>query len=154
MRLRRVLALLLTAAAVLAVGCGNGDARAKNAYVDKVQVAQRTFVTRFGLVRRRLTATSDLRQDRATLADFGDATGRFVAALQRIVPPAAVKAQHGRLIAAARAYERDVEVAGRRLGAGTVTERAAVRTQLSSQVETAQETVQKAISEINAGLRG
>lgn len=144
----------MTAAAVLAAGCGNGDANAKNAYVDQVQAAQRTFVNRFTLVRKRLTATSDLRQDRATLSDFGGATRRFVAALRGIAPPAAVKAQHGRLVAAVRAYETEVDQAGRRLGAGSASERAAVRTQLSSQVEATQEKVQKAISDINAGLRG
>lgn len=154
MRLRRALALLLTAAVVPLAGCGSGNADAKNAYVEQVQAAQRSFVNRFTLVRKRLTATSDLRQDRATLIDFGDATQRFVSALRRIKPPSAVKAQHARLIGAVKAYQLEVQQASKRLGTGTTQDRAAVRTQLSSQVQDTQEKIQKAISDINAGLRG
>jgi len=153
MRLRRPLAALLLALAGLAVGCGGG-AGEKNAYVEDVQAAQRMFVTRFDQVRKRLTATSTLAQDRATLGDFGTATGTFVTALKRVKAPAAVREQHRRLIAAVVAYQREVERAAVRLRSGSSQDRARVRTELSSSVEGTQARIAGAIGDINAGLRG
>ena len=152
MRSRRAVVALLACLATLAAGCGGGG-EAKNAYVEDVQVAQRTFVARFEQVRGRLTATSTLEQDRATLGDFGKATAGFVAALRRVTPPAEVREEHGRLVAAVLAYERQVEGAAKRLGGGSTQDRARVRTELSSSVERTQAQIAKAVGEINRGLR-
>lgn len=152
MRSRRAAGALLACLATLTVGCGGG-AEAKNAYVEDVQVAQRAFVARFEQVRGRLTATSTLEQDRATLGDFGKATAGFVAALRGVTPPAEVREEHGRLVAAVLAYEREVERAGKRLSGGSAQERARVRTELSSSVERTQAQIAKAVGEINRGLR-
>jgi len=156
MRSRRAVAALLLSLAtlvVVAAGCGGG-ADAKNAYVEKVQVAQRAFVARFEQVRGRLTATSTLPQDRATLGDFAQATAGFVTALRRAMPPSAVRDQHGRLVAAVLAYQRQVERAEKRLSGGSVQQRAQVRTELSSSVERTQAQIAQAIADINKGLRG
>ncbi len=153
MRSRRAVAALLLSLATLAAGCGGG-AEAKNAYVDKVQVAQRAFVARFEQVRGRLTATSTLQQDRATLGDFGSATAEFVTALRRASPPAEVRDEHGRLVAAVVAYQRQVERAQKELSGGTVQDRARVRTQLSSSVERTQAQIATAVADINKGLHG
>ena len=152
MRLRRPTAAVLLACAAVGAGCG-GDADSKNAYVDDVQRAQRSFVTRFDQVRERLTATSTLAQDRATLGDFGTATAAFVTALGRVTPPEDVRAEHERLVAAVKEYERQVERAASRLRGGSVQDRAQVRTELSSGVGSTQARIATAIEEINAGLR-
>ena len=153
MRPRHPIVALLLACAALAAGCG-GDAEGKNAYVDDVQAAQRTFVTRFDQVRRRLTATSTLPQDRATLASFAQATGRFNATLARIEPPAGVRTQHRALVAVIARLERQFERGRARLQRGSDVDRSVVRTQLSSSVDGTQAEVSKAVADINAALRG
>ena len=153
MRLRHPIVALLPACAALAAGCG-GDAEGKNAYVDDVQAAQRAFVTRFDQVRRRLTATSTLPQDRATLASFAQVTSRFNATLARIEPPAGVRTQHRALVAVIARLEQQFARAGIRLRRGSDTDRSGVRTQLSSSVDGTQAQVSEAVADINAGLRG
>ena len=149
---RRLIAALLLACAALAAGCG-GDAEGKNAYVDDVQAAQRTFVARFEQVRRRLTATSTLPEDRATLTSFAQITGRFKATLARIEPPAGVRAQHRALVGVIARLEQQFQRGRVRLQHGSDADRSGVRTQLSSSVDGTQAQVSKAVADINAGLR-
>jgi hypothetical protein len=148
---RRPLAALLLACAALAA-CG-GDAEQENAYVDAVGVAQRTYVDRFDQIRTRLTATSTLDQDRQTLADFGEATERFVTTLKRVDRPGRVIDEHEQLVGALQRYERRVEAASKRLAGGSSAERAKVRTELSTSVVKTQEEVVAAIAAINKALR-
>ncbi len=151
---RRPIVALLLACAALAAGCG-GDAEGENAYVGEVQAAQRTFVTGFDQVRGRLTATSTLAQDRATLASFARITGSFNASLARIEPPAGVRRQHRALVAVIARLEQQFERGRLRLQrGGTDTDRSVVRTELSSSVDGTQAQVSKAVADINAGLRG
>lgn len=152
MRPSRPTLALLGACAALAAGCGS-EAEPKNAYVDDVQAAQRAFVTRFDQVRRRLTVTSTLAQDRATLAQFAQITGRFKGTLARIEPPSGVRAQHRDLVAAITRFEQQFESARSRLRGGSDADKAGVRTQLSSSVDGTQAQVSKAIADINTGLR-
>lgn len=152
MRPRRPLAALLLACAALVTGCG-GDAEEENAYVDAVSAAQRSYTNRFEQVRTRLTATSTLAQDRQTLADFGEATARFVAVLKRVERPSSVSGEHARLVGALERYERKVEAAAERLRGGSTEERAKIRTELSSAVTRTQEEVVAAIADINEALQ-
>ncbi len=150
MRLRRPVLLVCAA---LAAGCGGG-AEQKNAYVEDVQRAQRTFVTRFEQVRKRLTTTSTLVQDQATLANFQAITERYAATLEKVQPHADVPEQHDRLVAAVAGYGADVGRArARALRAASVEDRSIVRTELSSAVEGTQEKIAKAVGDINAALR-
>jgi len=151
MRPHRLIAALLLACAALVSGCGGGEE--KNAYVDDVQAAQRTFATRFEQARKRLTATSTLAQDRATLGDFQTITRRFATTLEELQPPDAVRAEHARLVAAIEGYGADVGRARAKLRSGTSEDRSAVRTELSSAVEGTQERIARAVGDINAGLR-
>jgi hypothetical protein len=150
---RRPIVALLLLCAALAAGCG-GDAEGENAYVEDVQAAQRTFVTRFDQVRRRLAATSTLAQDRATLASFAQITGSFDASLARIEPPAGVRKQHRALVAVIARLEQQFERGRLRLRRGSDTDRSVVRTELSSSVDDTQAQVSEAVADINAGLRG
>ena len=152
MRPRRLLVLCLLAVAGTAAGCG-GDAEAKNAYVDDVQVAQRAFVSRFDQVRGRLTATSTIAQDRRTLTDFAGAARRFTTELREITPPEAVRQEHAGLMAAVDETTRGLEAAAARLRDGSARARARVRTELSSGIEAGQERIVAAIAAINTALR-
>lgn len=152
MRPRRPTAALLLACAALAAGCGAG-AEAENAYVDEVQAAQRTFVTRFEQVRKRLTPTSTLAQDQATLADFQRVTRRFTTTLEKVQPPEVARAEHDRLVTVVAGYGADVGRARERLRGASIEDRSAVRTQLSSAVEGTQEQIVKAVGDVNAALR-
>jgi len=152
MRLRRPVAALVSILVVLAAGCG-GDAEEKNAYVDDVQVAQRAFVVRFEQVRKRLTPTSTIAQDRTSLGDFATATATFVAALGKIEPPVEVRDEHRGLVRAVADYQEQVERARAKLRDGSAPARARVRTDLSSSVEGTQAKITEAIGRINAGLR-
>ncbi len=153
MRHRRPTAAVLVTCAALVAGCGGGGAEEKNAYVDDVQAARRTFVTRFEQVRKRLTTTSTLVQDQATLADFQNVTQRFATTLEKMQPPEAARAEHDRLVAVVAGYGADVGRARERLRAASTEDRAVVRTQLSSAVGRTQERIAKAVGDINAALR-
>lgn len=153
MRYRSAVALLLLLAALLSAGCGN-DATASNAYVTQVQQAQRTFADSFTNVRRRLAPSSTVAQDRRTLSDFAAAARRFTVALERIEPPDAVRAQHGRLVALVRKYGRGIDRAERQLDGASERERASVRSDLSTSVQDTQDDIGAAINAINAGLHG
>jgi hypothetical protein len=148
---RRPGAALLAVVALAAAGCGT-DTKAENAYVDDVQRAQTAYVTRFDQSLARLTATSTLAQDRATLGQFAQITDRFGTTLQQLEPPSKVAAEHRALVAAVVAV-REQFVRGRaRLSGGTSRDRAVVRTQLSSAVDANQARFTKAIAAINAAL--
>ena len=152
MRLPCPTAAVLLACTVLGAGCG-GDAEEKNAYVEDVQAAQRTFVTRFEQVRKRLTTTSTLAQDQATLEDFQTITERFATTLEKVQPPNEVRTEHGRLVAVIAGYGADVGRARMRLRTASTEDRTIVRTELSSAVAGTQEKIAKAVGDINAALR-
>lgn len=143
---------MLVLAAVALAGCG-GDVTQENDYVEQVGAAQRAYVDRFEAIRVRLTATSTVEQDRQTLADFSTATERFVAKLKAVTRPGRVADEHAELVGALERYERRIDVASRRLESGSATERAKVRTELSSSVVETQEEVVSAIAAINKALR-
>ncbi len=145
-------AALLLVTAVLATGCG-ADTKAQNAYVADVQQVQETFVTRFGQALGRLTPTSTLPQDRATLGQFASVTRAFGTSLERIKPPGTVRDQHRALVATVARFRQQFVQAQSALRRGSAADRARVRTQLSSSVADTQTRVTKAIADINAGLR-
>ena len=153
MWLRRLCAAIVVTAAALASGCGD-DVTARNAYVSDVQRAQSAFVTRFDQTLARLTATSTVAQDRATLATFTQIAGDFRSTLARVEPPSGVRAQHRALVAAVARFRGRLDRARAGLRRGSGADRSAVRTQLSSSVGDTQAEVSKAIERINVALRG
>ena len=150
--MRRVTTLaLLLAVAGVAAGCGS-DSKQANTYVAAVQDAQRAYVTGFDQALARLTPTSTLPQDRATLADFAGLTGRFSASLRHIKPPKAVTRQHAALVRVVARFGAQLTSARARLARGSAADRAVVRTQLSSSVQSTQSAVAKAVTDINQAL--
>lgn len=150
---RRLVALLLVALGLAGTGCG-GDGKAKNAYVDEVQQAQRSFVASFDGAKARLTPTSTLAEDRSTLRSFAAAAMRFAAQLRRASPPSAVRDEHARLVRVVERYQAAVYRAAGKLTGADRAERVKVRTELSSSVSDTQAKLTEAIGQINQGLRG
>ncbi len=94
---RRALALLaLLAAAGPVAGCA-GNVVSANRYVDATNAVERSFAVDID----RLTAGP---LTRAALAQYAAAGDRLMAGLRAIAPPARVRAQHARLLAAAAAF--------------------------------------------------
>ncbi len=153
MRSRPLALVALLFLVLIAGGCGD-DTEAANDYVEQVSQAQRGFADSFRDVRARLAPTSTLKQDRETLGQFGAAAKRFTDQLGRITPPEAVKAEHERLVAVVGEYRATIEDAASRLDGASPSERAKVRTTLSSSVQDTQESIGAAIGAINNGLRG
>jgi tRNA U34 5-carboxymethylaminomethyl modifying enzyme MnmG/GidA len=153
MKYRAAAVLVLLAAALVSTGCGN-DAKASNAYVTRVQQAQRTFADSFTNVRQRLAPTSTPAQDRRTLAKFAAAARLFATQLKDIAPPQAVRRQHAHLVAVVARYELAIERAERQLTGATKQERASVSTDLASSVQDTRDDIGTAINAINTGLRG
>jgi hypothetical protein len=110
---RRVLGAFAAALAalVLVAGCGDGQAKRDNAYVDRVNAAQTDFARTINRLNGRVSATSTSSEDRATLAGYTQAIDHVVSELRGITPPASVKPLHDRLIAAMSAYGTRVRTA-------------------------------------------
>lgn len=152
MRPRRAFAALLVICGALATGCG-GDAGEKNAYVDEVQAAQRSYVGAFERVLSGLTPTSTAQQDVVTLGRFDEETSRFATALEQVDPPEDVRAQHRALTAAVAGFRRRLQDAESRLRGGSADARAEVRTELSSSLADSQRALAEAVNDINTALR-
>jgi hypothetical protein len=110
----RVLLLAVVVLSLLGVaGCGSGDTKTANAYVESVNKAQTGFADTFTRIQAQITPTSSVKEDRATLADFETAIDDVVGQLRGVKPPDKVKALHAQLIAAIASYRDEVEKARR-----------------------------------------
>lgn len=152
MRLGCLYGSLLLACAALAAGCG-GNADQKNAYVDEVQAAQRSYVTAVDRVLDGLKPASTPAQDRETLSRFGEDTGRFATMLARVEPPADVAKEHRALTTTVVGLRRSLEQAAGRLPGDGVAARAELRQELSRSVADTQGELTRALSDINAALQ-
>lgn len=150
--MRRALAVLLTAFALAATGCGGGDTKKANAYVDSVNIAQAQFASSFERLSREITTSSTPAQDRKTLRSIAGALETTVADLRRIEPPAKVKKQHAELVDAMAAYDDAVAAAVRGL-AGSTAAATAAEARLASDTARTSTRVTAAVAAINQRLR-
>ncbi len=146
------LALLLLAAALLA-GCGGGDTKTNNAYVDQVNKVQSEFAATFERLSGQITATSTAKQDRATLEGFKRAVDRTVADLRAIKPPDKVKDLHAQLAATIARYGAAIAAAEQGLTHADAAARAKASTKLSEETSTTSADFSRVIDEINRKLR-
>lgn len=150
----RLLALALLALAALAGGCASGRVKEANRYVAAVNKAQTRFAQGSERLLARISPTSSAVQDRRTLARFYAVVDGFAGRLREIAPPARVRPQHRRLIAAVERFSTSLRAAG-----ADITARDAGRI-LDGQQELAKATarVTSAINEtvvaINRALKG
>jgi hypothetical protein len=150
---RRLLAVLVAAIAVVAaVGCGNGDVKRDNAYVDRVNAAQTEFAHTVQRLNGRVTADSSPSRDRRTLRSFTQAVDEVVVDLRRITPPTPVKALHAELVADMDAYAGEVRSAASSLTSGNADELVASQQRLLKATDTVSSQINQAIDRINETL--
>ena len=104
--MRRVIGAL--AAAALLAGCGPGEARQDNRYVDAVNRTQSEFARSMSGLSGRLGSGSNPAAAVRVLDNFHGALGRVVADLRAIKPPGRVAALHRRLVGVLGAYGAEV----------------------------------------------
>jgi hypothetical protein len=151
-RARTALVIALIAIVPLAAGCSN-DVDERNAYVQAVNRAQTDFRSTFEQLGARITATSSPQQDRRTLRGFSDAVDRAVTRLRRVDPPAEVRTQHRRLIAAIETYGREIDKATAAFRSTSTARIIEAQTQLISAITTVSRRINRTIAEINRALK-
>jgi outer membrane murein-binding lipoprotein Lpp len=154
--LRPARALLLAAfalALVAVAGCGGGDTKRKNDYVNAVNRAQTEFQTSFDRLQADITATSTPAQERATLARLGRAVDTVVAKLHAINPPAEVAALHARLNAKVGAYRTAIDAAREAFKSKDPQKLIAAKTRFDTALSTVGRDISATIDAINAKLR-
>ena len=104
--MRRVIAAL--AAAALLAGCGPGEARQANRYVDSINRTQSQFARSMAGLSGRLGSGSDPVAAIRVLRAFDGAIGQVVGALRAIKPPSQVATLHHRLVGELGAYGAEI----------------------------------------------
>lgn len=148
----RLVALIAALAALALAGCGGGDVKESNAYVDSVNLAQTRFAASFERLARDITSASTPAQDRRTLRSIEGTIDATVADLRKIVPPEKVKAQHDQLVEAIAQYGEAINTAGQKLG-GSAEQATAAEARLAADTAKTSTQVNAAIAAINQKLR-
>jgi len=151
-RCAAALTLLLLATALLG-GCGGGDTKASNAYVDQVNKVQSEFAATFERLSGQITATSTIAQDRATLESFKRAIEATVTDLRAIRPPDKVKDLHAQLATTIASYGTAIAAAEKGLTHADAATRAKASAKLSQETSTTSADFSRVIDEINRKLR-
>lgn len=108
--LRAALVVLALVPGAFAAGCGD-DAEQRNAYVDRVNRAQRSFADTVQELSGQITEQSTTDSDRKTLARFETAIDGVVEELRSIDPPEEVAGQHAELVETMDGYGDEVSAA-------------------------------------------
>jgi hypothetical protein len=151
----RILAPLLLAVAVLALGAcgGEDDQKAKNAYVGEVNAAQSEFANTVQTVSERITPKSSSRQDRKTLEEFQDAIADVVKNLRGIDVPDGVDSEHDQLVEAMSGFGDQIEQATVALRNPDSTKIAAAQRTIQTATQTVNLRIDAAIAAINSKLK-
>lgn len=151
---RRLAAASTTVALLALAGCGDGDeVKRDNAYVDRVNAAQRDFERTVDRLTGQITEKSSPRQDAATLRGYDGAVGRVVTRLRAIEPPAAARSLHARLVGAISTYGREVRAAARSLSSSDPDKLIVGQQRLLTATSTVQERINATIASINTALK-
>ena len=99
----------LLSAALAACGASEGNsAEDKNAYVERINAAQRTYSVTVTNVKRSVTPKSTPRQDQRTIENFRAAIADIIENLQTIKVPSDVRGEHALLVAAMNGFGKDI----------------------------------------------
>jgi uncharacterized phage infection (PIP) family protein YhgE len=150
---RRLLPVLLLVVALLASGCGNGDNKSENAYVDSVNKAQNDFAATFDKLSTKITSTSTADQDRQTLDGFKQAVDKVVADLEAVKVPSKVKDLHGQLVSEISDYGTEIDKAKEAFAGNDPQAIIKAQTQLVSAVTRVSTQINQTIDAINQKLR-
>ncbi len=145
--------LLVLLLGVLIAGCGNGDTKQNNAYVDEVNKVQSEFAATFERLAGQITSTSSPAQDRKTLEGFKTAITTTVTDLKKIDPPSKVKDLHVQLADTIAGYGDAVDAAEGGLTKTNVAARATAAAKLSQATSQTSADFSRTIDAINRKLR-
>jgi hypothetical protein len=151
MRVRRPLASLLAAGALLLSACG--DTKEKNDYVTALNKTQTTLAQRFGELRDGITATSTPAQDRRSLTGYETAVRDAVRELRAIEPPSEVADLHHRFIDDVADYGTEVRRARDGLATSRPQEALAAQQRLTAAAGRISGRINRTITAINDKLR-
>jgi hypothetical protein len=149
--MRRVIGAL--AAAVLLAGCGAGEARQANRYVDAVNRAQSQFARTMSGLSGRLGSGSDPVAATRVLRAFDGALQRVVVSLRAIKPPARVAALHRRLVGDLDAYGAEVRRETEALRSGDSRALVAAQQRLLAATRRVSSQINTTLAAINRQLR-
>jgi hypothetical protein len=148
-------ALAAAACALLALSCGGSDDDGGDAYVERVNEAQKAFAARVDELSEGITATSSAARDRRTLRSFEEAVDEVGGDLRRIRPPGEVRALHERLITAVDGYGDEVQHAARTLETSrSASQLRGAQRELAQATTSFGTTLNETIDEINKELAG
>jgi hypothetical protein len=151
--LRASVLILVVAVALVASGCGGGDTKEANSYVDSVNKAQNEFATTFDKLSEQITSTSTADQDRETLDGFKTAVDKVVGDLRAVEVPDKVKPLHRQLIAEISSYGQEIDKAKAAFADNDPKAIVKAQTQLVSAVTSVSANINRTIDAINKKLR-
>jgi len=150
---RSLLAAVLVAVAAAAGGCGDGEVREANAYVQAVNSAQSRFAARSQTLLAEIGPDDSRAHNRSALAGFLSAADGFVAELRRIPAPARVRPLHHRLISAAARFGSDLRVAGAAIVSHDASRVLRGQERLAAASTSVARRINATVAEINASLK-
>lgn len=148
------LGALLVSAALVACGAAEGNSTEdKNAYVERINAAQRTYAMTVTNVKKSVTPTSTPRQDRRTIERFQTAIAEILETLRTIKVPSDVRKEHGQLVAVFTRLDKDIALAAKTLRERTVQAVAEAQRLLGAATVTVNTKLATARQAINRRLR-
>lgn len=139
-------------AGTFAAGCGD-DAEERNAYVDKVNRAQKSFADTVQELSGQITEESSTDSDRKTLRRFESAIDGVVEELRSIEPPEEVETQHGELVETMDGYGDEVSAAVDALEEEEPEELVSAQRELLEATRRVSADINRSIGEINGRLQ-
>jgi hypothetical protein len=153
--MRGVLAVVLVSLFALAeTGCGGGDVKSKNAYVDAVNTAQSDFVSVVDDAETKLTNNADDAQTARQLVAIQAAATKVVASLQAVKPPGNVRSLHTSLVREAQGLVASFSRAADAYKSGQPAKILTAKATLSSDVKRVNAQLNATIRALNEKLHG
>ncbi len=155
---RRVTAVFTVLAAALALAlaaCGGGTStKDKNAYAEKVNVAQQKFALTVSTVSGETGAKNTIREQQRTLQRFEKAIDGVIKDLRGIDPPSEFTAQHQKLTDVMTGFGKAISQANDAMRTPTPVGLAKAKAELATATRSVNSRVAAAIAAINLKLRG
>jgi hypothetical protein len=154
LRVASIATAIVAVVALAACGGGGTSTKDKNAYAEKVNLAQNKFATSVSTVDQQAGSKSSITLQQRTLRRFKGAIDGVVGDLRRIHAPSEVAKEHDRLIAVMTSFGRDIGQANDALRNPTSGGIELAKRRLRTVTQSVNTRVAAAITAINVKLRG